>query len=89
MTDIYSMAAELREHENCVYATVFTWDDVKDRMEFLKQDDVEFAEDFDPKSLQSRFSKAIEHAIMYGGEWSEAVDDILLNNALKIPWRTE
>lgn len=88
MTDssIYNLMAQVKDHPDYVFGTVFTSDDVEDRKEQLEQDGVEFPPSWDWKEYKDGLGNAIAYAIMNGGDWTEVIDDFLLDHATKVPW---
>lgn len=75
---IYDLMAQVRDHPDYVFGTVFTADDIEDRIDYLKDvDDLTLPADFDWREYQHSLGKQIEWAVMYGGDWTGAVDMFL------------
>lgn len=71
---------KVRQHPDCVWTTVFTWEDVGDQLEAMK-DDSDYGHRLpsldECKAARGEFKQRIERACMDGGDWTLAIQSVI------------
>lgn len=86
---VYKLMAGVEEHPDCIWATVFTWDDISQVLDELQTDErvpsgVMVSQIRALPEAKQALSDAIGRACMGSGDWSDAVEHTIIELAEKI-----